>query len=122
MKLRSIAAAYCYLVGISMFAVWGGFFATGTVFGIRPDGPGIGFHIAAELMTGIALLVAGVGLMRKQRWGLNTLFMGIGMLLYALVNSPGYYMKSGGAFILVVFGASAVVSLIVAVIGFMIES
>ena len=119
-RLRLIAGIYSIVVGISMFAVWGLYFANGTVFGVKPVGSGLGFHIAAELATAVAMLIGGMGLLARKSWGLKIYFLGLGMLIYALVNSPGYYLPQGGKIVIAVFASSGVFSLIFVALGLLI--
>jgi hypothetical protein len=88
MNLKRICAIYAILVGLSMFATWGGFFITGSVMGVKPVATGIGFHIVSELATGFALLAAGAGLIANREWARNVYFLGMGLMIYAVVNSP----------------------------------
>lgn len=114
--MKTLCALYALCVGISMFIVWGGYFVTGSVFGIAPNPLGLGFHIAAELATGAVFLVAGIGMFAAGKWGFNAYFLGIGMLLYAVINSPGLY--AGNKIMMAVFAGTFVFAVIFIVLGF----
>lgn len=116
MTLKKVAALYSILTGVSMFAVWGLYFSTGKVMGVTPETMGLSFHIVAEFATGAVMITGGIGLLKSLRWGRSIYFTGIGMMVYALVNSPGYYIGKGW-FIMAVFGASFVFSIVFAGIG-----
>ena len=117
MTLKKICAIYALLVGVIMILVWLGYFATGTMMGIKPEAPGLMFHIAAEFATGFALIAAGIGMLANKKWGRDFYFLGLGLLAYALINSPGYYLKGGGVIILAVFAGSFVFSVVFAILG-----
>jgi len=51
------------------------------------------FHWAAELITALALLAGGVGLLLDWIWGVGVYVIAMGMLLYAVVNSSGYFAQ-----------------------------
>ena len=116
--MNKLCALYALCVGISMFIVWGVYFATGSLFSIEPNPAGLGFHIAAELAAGAALFIAGAGLISGKKWGFHTYFLGAGMLLYALINSPGLY--PGNKIMMAVFAMSFVFSVIFIALGFIV--
>jgi hypothetical protein len=108
---------YALCVGISMAVVWGVYFATGSLFGVAPNPAGLGFHIAAELATGAALFISGIGILKERKWGSHVYFLGMGMLLYAVVNSPGLY--PGNKIMMGVFAGSFVFAAVFIILGFM---
>ncbi|MFA6450671.1 MAG: hypothetical protein WCX65_14450 [bacterium] len=119
MNLKKYCGIYSLSVGVIMAIVWVIYFLTGSVMGAKPAGSGLGFHIAAEFLTAFALSAAGIGLLVNRKWGRDLYFLGLGLLIYALVNSPGYYMNGpGGIFILAVFAMSFVCSVIFLIFGF----
>ena len=61
----------------------------------RPDRtPGeIRLHLAAELLTAAVLLVGGIQLGLGE--GAGPAVVGLGMLLYTVVASPGYFVARG---------------------------
>lgn len=55
----------------------------------------IRFHLAAEFVTAIGLLVGGTGLLTGQIWGRQPYLLATGMLLYTVIVSPGYFAQKG---------------------------
>jgi hypothetical protein len=51
------------------------------------------FHYAAELLTAIVLIVAGIGLLIEGAWGSMVYYVGTGMLIYTAINSSGYFAQ-----------------------------
>lgn len=49
------------------------------------------FHLVAEFITAIMLIVGGVGLITNQFWGEVTFFIAIGMAIYSTINAAGFY-------------------------------
>jgi len=109
MKLLKIIALYALLSGIGIIATWAAYFATGKVMGITPSGGGMAYHIAAEFATATALIVSSAGLFAGKAWGRNFFYIGMGMLLYAVIGSPGFY-TSGGNLMLYVFSGTGIVA------------
>jgi hypothetical protein len=52
------------------------------------------FHFASEVLTGVVLLVAGISMLAADPdddWVVVLSSIGLGLLVYALVDSPGRY-------------------------------
>jgi hypothetical protein len=114
----TFAALYAIVVGVSMIGQW--------VFSIarrQVPGPEAGsivgrgsvemlFHWAAELITALALLAGGVGLLLDWIWGVGVYLIAMGMLLYAVVNSSGYFAQKREWPMLGVFAVLLILALI----------
>ena len=64
----------------------------------------IAFHLAAEFLTAIMLIISGILLLRTHRMGKQIFFISIGMVIYAMVNSAGYFAQSGDWIFVIMFG------------------
>jgi hypothetical protein len=53
----------------------------------------IAFHVTAELSTAILLIFSGIGLWLGSEWARMLSQLGLGLLLYSVINSPGYYAQ-----------------------------
>ncbi len=109
MKTRSVAY-FCVIVGAMMAVQWLFFLATGNVPELETEPLAITFHLAAELLTAVALIVAGVALLRGVRWARPAALTALGMLLYTIINSAGYFAEHGVWAMVVMFGVLLVVS------------
>jgi hypothetical protein len=89
------AAVYAIVVGVGMIGQWLFFLATGQVPEFKTEPLRIRFHLAAEFATAIALLVGGIALLTGQDWGPWFYLLAMGMLLYTVVVSPGYFAEKG---------------------------
>jgi hypothetical protein len=88
--MRSGAGIYCAVMGVFMVVWWALDISRGAL--ARPDRsrPEIVLHLAAELVTA-GLLVAGGALLIAE--GISSLALaGLGMLLYTVIASPGYFI------------------------------
>jgi hypothetical protein len=88
--MRAAAGIYCLVVGVLMVVWWGVDIRRGAL--ARPDRsrPEIALHLAAELVTAGLLVTGGVLLIAAGMAGLA--LAGLGMLLYTVIASPGYFV------------------------------
>lgn len=95
MKIRNIIAIYSLFIGILMIGMWSMFILTGQVPEIATKPVEIMLHLLAEFITAILLIGGGIGLLKKIKIGYNLNLVALGMLLYTLIVSPGYYLQKG---------------------------
>ena len=65
-------------------------------------------QLVAELATGVAMLIAGYGLVTSARWVRKFYLVATGMLIFAGLNGLGHYMHRGEPWIVVLYLAIAV--------------
>jgi len=118
MMLRNIIAIYSIFIGVLMAGMWGVFIIMGQVpeFAIKPAE--ITLHLIAEFLTAILLIVAGTGILKKQRKAYNLNLVALGMLLYTLIVSSGYYLQKGEPLFVGMFGLFLILTIIALVISF----
>jgi len=90
-----IAGIFALVVGILMFGQWAIFLSTGNVPELQTAPLAIGFHLAAEILTALALILSGLALLKKRPWGRTLFLVAGGMVLYSVINSPGYFAQKG---------------------------
>jgi hypothetical protein len=88
-------AWYAILVGILMTGQWSFFLASGSVPEVQSEPIRLAFHLAAEFLTAISLIVAGWAALRAKRWSRTFMLAALGMLVYTVVISPGYFAQQG---------------------------
>ncbi|HEX9236865.1 MAG TPA: hypothetical protein VF972_11365 [Actinomycetota bacterium] len=88
---------YSVGVGISVVGFWGWVIATGRLASLGAGRDDFGWHAAAEITAGGLLLAAGIGLFaaRHAAWPGVLEAVGLGALVYALVESAGHYLARG---------------------------
>ena len=89
------ASIFALIVGAGMIGQWVFFLATGQVPELKTEPLRIRFHLVAELATAVVLLVGGLALLTDQTWGRCLYLLAMGMLLYTLIVSPGYFAEKG---------------------------
>ena len=99
------AGGYAVVVGALTLAQWGFFILSGQVPELESEPVAIGFHLAAEALMAVTLLLTGVALLRGRRGAVPLALVAYGMLLYTAVNSPGYFAQLGQWPLVAMFGA-----------------
>ena len=115
MDLGRVAGSYAVLVGVALVSMWAILIGTEQVPEIETEPIRISFHLAGEFLTAAALIAGGVGLILSRRWGFNLYLVSMGMLLYTIVVSPGYYGQEGEyAFVAMFLVLTAITVLLIA--------
>ena len=112
MKVKKIAAVYSIIVGASMIGMWTVFYVIGGIPEINTEPAKITMHLIAEFVTAIALILGGIGLISNRKWGFQTYLLSMGMLMYTLIVSPGYYIQSGDFIFVAMFTLFIILAII----------
>lgn len=106
------SSIYSLIVGIMMLCMWLFFIITGMVpeFDTKPTE--IILHLFAELTTAVALIISGIVTLKGLPSGKWLFPFSIGMLMYTLIVSPGYYVQSGDYLFVVMFGLLIILSIV----------
>jgi hypothetical protein len=112
MKLKKITAIYSIIIGIAMIGMWLSFIATNQVPEIKTEPIRITYHLIGEFLTAILLLIGGFGLFTKRGWGFHVFLISMGMLLYTVIVSAGYYAENGDMAMLGMFTVFQVLTVI----------
>ena len=87
------AAWYGILVGALMIAQWIFSILAGGVPEFQTAPWEIAFHLAAEMATALVLIVGGIAGLRSITWSKQMLLLGLGMVIYSEIVSPGYFAQ-----------------------------
>ncbi len=122
--IELFASIYIIIIGIAMLSMWIFLLGKREVPELTTKPTQIFFHLVAELLTSIALIVGGIGLIMNQFWGVALFFISIGMTIYSTINAAGFYgqLKDWPMFIiLLVFTLiSLIFATLIILIGFQI--
>jgi hypothetical protein len=90
-------AVFSLGAGVSMLGFWAWVVATRRAGPMGEGRDDFGWHIAAEMLTGALLLAAGVALVVNADARASVILSGIGLgaVVYALVESAGHYRARG---------------------------
>ena len=110
-------AWYGILVGLLMIVQW-----TFTILGGRvPEFQAapweIALHLAAEMTAAATLILGGFATLKSIYWGKQVLFVGLGMVIYSEIVSPGYFAQLGhwapvAMFAILLFGGTISVTML----------
>jgi hypothetical protein len=113
-----LSSWFAILVGTGMLVQWAMFLLSGSVPEVRSEPIRLSFHLAGELITALLLIVSATGVLWARRWGPPLQLLSLGMLVYTLIVSPGYFAQRGEMGFFLMFGVILVLALgaIVAVV------
>lgn len=116
--VRRVAAFYAIVVGVLMVVKWAVFIVTGQVSELSTEPIRISFHLAGEFTTAGLLVAGGFGLLTLKKWGYHVFLLSLGMLLYTIIVSPGYFAQLGQRVFVVMFAVLVVLTLAFVVLAF----
>lgn len=89
--IEIIASIYTIIIGIAMICMWIFLLGKKEVPELTTKPTQITFHLIAEFITSVMLLIGGIGLFTNQSWGLVIFYISIGMIIYSSINAAGFY-------------------------------
>ncbi len=114
--MKKAVSVYSLVVGIGMLCMWLFFIAADSVGEFETKPAEITFHLIAEFGTALLLIIAAVLSLLRKPAGKPLLLAALGMLLYTVIVSPGYYVQRGVMPFAVMFFVLAILT--AAAIGF----
>ena len=72
----------------------------------------IALAITADWLTAITLMVAGVGLISRHNWAYKLYLFALGMLVYSVLISSGYFGQLGNIIFVVLFAVLFILSVV----------
>ena len=103
MKFRKTTAIFAIIVGITMLGIWILQLLTGQATELQTALIEIALAITADWLTAVMLLVTGVGLILKHDWAHKLCLFALGMLVYSVLISSGYFGQLGDIIFVVLF-------------------
>ena len=97
------SAWYGILVGSLMIAQWTFSIVSGGVAEFQTAPWEIAFHLVAETATALMLIIGGINTLKSIVWAKQILLVGLGMVIYSEIVSPGYYAQLGQWVFVVMF-------------------
>ncbi len=86
-----------------MIILWSILIITNQIPELTVDSIEIIYHLIAEFLTAFILIIGGIGLIKKYKWGFRIFLISLGMLLYTAIVSAGYYADGGNIPMVVMF-------------------
>lgn len=95
-----ITGYYTVFLGISVIAMWLMILNKVAV----PEGrTELTFHLFSEFLMATICIVGGILLLRKNSLGKPVSSIGLGMVLYSVLNAAGYYGELGNTPMMIMF-------------------
>jgi hypothetical protein len=94
-QIMIFPSIFAIVVGIGMCGMWSVSYFSKQIPELESEPIRIKFHLAAEFTTAIVLLIAGTALITNQAWAVSAHLIAMGMLLYTVIVSPGYFAQKG---------------------------
>lgn len=95
MNKRKASAVFTIAVGLLMMGMWSMLVLTNQVPYLDTPLVEIKLHILTETLTAVMLILGGVSVLRGWEKLTNIHYVSQGMLIYAIINSSGYYIDIG---------------------------
>ncbi len=112
--MKKAVSVYALIVGIGMLCMWSFFIVSGNLGEFETKPAEITFHLIAEFGTAVMLISAAALSLGRKPLGKPLMLAALGMLLYTVIVSPGYYFGRGEMpfvimfFVLILLTAAAI--------------
>ncbi|NYT12511.1 MAG: hypothetical protein GKC03_08210 [Methanomassiliicoccales archaeon] len=110
-----LVSIFLIAIGLLIIGMWTALLLGKKVDDLETNRLGMIYHIIAEFLTGLLLVAAGVSSILDARWSFEISLVALGMLIYTVINSAGYYAQRGEkamVFMFVFLGALALIAIV----------
>ncbi|MFX0049271.1 MAG: hypothetical protein ACFE8G_14100 [Candidatus Hermodarchaeota archaeon] len=108
--LSIICGIYAIIIGIGIVGLWTMLYLTKQIPELKTEPVAIVFHITAEIIMGILSLLSGIFLLIGLSWAPTFFILAMGLIIYAVINSAGYYGQKKQWSFVIMFGIILVAS------------
>lgn len=112
MKLRKTIALFSIIVGMAMLGISILQLLTGQAPELQSAPIEIALALTADGVTAIMLLVSGIGLLTMRIWAEKLYLFALGMLVYSVLISSGYFGQAENTVFVVLFAVLFLLSTI----------
>lgn len=120
MKLRRIASIYAIITGLGIIGVWVMLLTTGNDPQLQNELEtiplSITMAIVSDVLTGIALVTGGIGLLMSREWSIKVFLLSMGFLFYSVINAAGFYGQRGDIAFVIMFAVIFIVAVMFTVL------
>ena len=104
MVLLIISGIYAIIVGLGIIGLWTMLVLTKQVPELKSEPVAIKFHITAEFTMGILSILSGIFLLIGLSWAPYFFVLAMGLVIYAVINSAGFYGQRKQWSFVIMFG------------------
>ncbi|TFG19042.1 MAG: hypothetical protein EU533_07160 [Promethearchaeota archaeon] len=109
--LLTISGIYAILIGIGIIGLWTMLLRTKKVPELENEPVAIKFHVTAEMVMGVLSLISGILLLIRLSWAPYLFILAMGLVIYAVINSAGYYGQKKQYAFVILFGIILILSI-----------
>ena len=111
--MKTVVSVYSITMGALIIAFWSVLWTTGAVPELLSKPWEIAMHLTAEFTTATLLLVSGFGLWFGAHWALRVNVFASGMLVYSLIQTPGYYLQRNAMIFVLMLAVSFLITVLI---------
>lgn len=108
--MRNFVKYYLLLLGVSIIGQWVMLLSTGNVPELITEPISICFHITAEVLMGLLLLISSI--MLNKKYGDKISLLALGLVIYSVINSAGYFVNKNEWPMVVMFAIILILSVV----------
>ncbi len=116
MVLTLISGIYAIILGIGILGLWAMLLLTKQIPELETEPVAIGFHITAETIMGVISLLSGIFLLINLTWAIYPFIVAMGLVIYSVINSAGYYGQKKEWGFVIMFGTLLMFSITLVVL------
>ncbi|MFW9820680.1 MAG: hypothetical protein ACFFE5_13810 [Candidatus Thorarchaeota archaeon] len=122
MVLLIISGIYTIIIGLGIIGLWTMLVLTKQVPELKTEPIAIKFHITAEMIMGLLSLLSGIFLFLDVSWAPYFFILAMGLVIYAVINSAGYYGQRKKWPFVIMFGIILIVSVSLVILNLLLYS
>jgi hypothetical protein len=111
MVLLIISGIYAIIIGVGIIGLWLMLYLTNQIPELKTEPVAIKFHVTAEMTMGVLSLLSGIFLLVGLSWAPYFFILAMGLVIYAVINSAGYYGQRKQWLFVIMFGVILVASI-----------
>lgn len=116
MVLLIISGIYAIIIGLGIIGLWLMLILTKQVPELKSEPIAIKFHITAEITMGTLSILSGIFLLIGVSWANYFFSFAIGLVIYAVINSAGYYAQRNQWLFVIMFAIILIASVLLVIL------
>jgi hypothetical protein len=110
--MKTVVSVYSVTMGVAMFVFWSVAWANGSIPELLLKPWEMVMHLTAEFTTAVLLIISGLAMLLGAQWALRVNVFASGMLVYSLIQTPGYYLERNAMIFVLMFAVSFLISVL----------
>lgn len=110
--MKTVLSIYSIIMGVAMIATWAVLWSVGAIPELTTRPWETAMHLTAEFTTAALLVISGFGLLSGYRWANRINVFASGMLVYTLIQSPGYYLQHNAMILVLIFAVCFLITVV----------